>query len=68
LSSQSLAARLGYFDTTRVAAEVERLANGATGEHCVDSWDLADLLGLEVWLQVFLRQQSAEATPATVAT
>jgi asparagine synthase (glutamine-hydrolysing) len=68
LSSQSLAARLGYFDTTRVAAEVERLADGATGEHCVDSWDLTDLLGLEVWLQVFLRERSADATLATAAT
>jgi hypothetical protein len=53
LSSNALAVRLGYLDPERLAPEVARLSAGLGGPDCVASWTLADLFGLEVWLQVF---------------
>ena len=38
---------------TRLAPELARLAEGLNRPDCVDSWDLADTYGLEMWLQVF---------------
>jgi asparagine synthase (glutamine-hydrolysing) len=55
LSPESLSVRLGYLDAHRLAPAVARLSAGSlAGPDCLDSWDLADLFGLEVWLQVFL--------------
>jgi asparagine synthase (glutamine-hydrolysing) len=62
LSSACLGVRLGYFDAHRLAPEVARLSAGLDGADCVKSWDLADLFGLEVWLQVFLVNQSVWRT------
>ncbi|MBI4421389.1 MAG: hypothetical protein HY560_11245 [Gemmatimonadetes bacterium] len=54
LSPESLAVRHGYLDPLRIEREVRRLAGGLTGAEAVAAWELADLFGLEVWLQVFL--------------
>jgi asparagine synthase (glutamine-hydrolysing) len=54
LSDQALGVQLGYFDRARLAQEVSRLSLGLSRSDCVDSWDLADSFGLEVWLQLFL--------------
>lgn len=54
LSPSSLAVQLGYFDADRLGREAARLATNLTGPDCVNSWDLADLFGLEMWLRVFL--------------
>jgi asparagine synthase len=59
LSANSLGVRLGYLDAERLAPEVGRLSAGLTGPDCVASWNLADLFGLEVWLQVFFGEQAA---------
>jgi len=61
LSSTCLGVRLGYFDSQRLVPEVARLSAGLDGADCVKSWDLADLFGLEVWLQVFLASQIEQA-------
>lgn len=53
LSAESLGVRLGFLDDERLAPEVARLSSGLAGEDCLDSWDLADLFGLEMWLRVF---------------
>jgi asparagine synthase (glutamine-hydrolysing) len=53
LSPKSLSARLGYLDNQQLAAELPRLIAGLSRSDCIDSWALADLFGLEVWLQVF---------------
>lgn len=58
LSSDSLGVRLGYFDSARLSAEVSRLSAGLLRPDCEASWNLADLFGFEVWLQVFLRDSS----------
>jgi asparagine synthase (glutamine-hydrolysing) len=54
LSSESMAVRLGYLDRARLGPAIARLSSGLAGSDCVETWDLADLFGLEVWLQVFL--------------
>jgi asparagine synthase (glutamine-hydrolysing) len=53
LTPQSLSIRLGYLDRERLAAELPRLIAGLSRNDCVDSWALADMFGLEDWLQVF---------------
>jgi asparagine synthase (glutamine-hydrolysing) len=58
LSAQSLSARYGYLDSLRFAAELPRLSAGLSRADCLDSWALADLFGLEVWLQVFFGRLS----------
>jgi asparagine synthase (glutamine-hydrolysing) len=58
LSHQSLSVRLGYVDGGRLAAELPRLTAGLSRSDCVDSWALADLFGLEVWLQVFFGRRA----------
>ena len=54
LSSEPLGVQLGYFDRERLVPEIARLRAQLTGPTCAEAWDLGDLLGLEVWLQVFL--------------
>jgi hypothetical protein len=55
LSPSCLGVRMGYLDPARLAPEVAGLVEGLARPDCVDSWSLADLFGLEVWLQVFFR-------------
>ena len=45
--------RRGYLDAGRLGPEVARLSTGSAGADSVDSWELADLFALEIWLQVF---------------
>jgi asparagine synthase (glutamine-hydrolysing) len=61
LTPGSLGVRHGYFDGDRLGAEVTKLRAGLGDADCVKSWDLTDLFGLEVWLQVFLAEQSEES-------
>jgi asparagine synthase (glutamine-hydrolysing) len=56
LSANALAVKFGYLDAERLSTEVARLASGLNGPDCVSSWTLADLFGLEVWLEVFFRR------------
>jgi asparagine synthase (glutamine-hydrolysing) len=59
LTANSLGVSLGYVDATRLAPAVARLsADLVAGASCENSWDLADLVGLEVWLRVFLDKSS----------
>jgi asparagine synthase (glutamine-hydrolysing) len=59
LSRASCAVRFGYLDAERVEPEVARLSEGLSRPDCVASWSLADLFGLEVWLQVFFGERSS---------
>jgi hypothetical protein len=58
LDHDSLALRLGYFDPDELVPAVRKLAAGLSRDDCLDSWDLADAFGLEVWLRVFLSGRS----------
>jgi asparagine synthase (glutamine-hydrolysing) len=53
LSTDCLGVRFGYLDANRLAPELARLASTLNAADCVDSWDLADTYGLEMWLRVF---------------
>jgi asparagine synthase (glutamine-hydrolysing) len=53
LHENCLGVRLGYLDAMELRPELARLAEGLNSLDCVDSWDLADTYGLEMWLQVF---------------
>ena len=53
LTAESLAVRAGYLDPARLPAEVSRVSDQLEGPNCANSWDIADLLGLELWFQVF---------------
>ena len=64
LSPQSLGVRLGYLDPARLASAISGLAADLAGPDCLNSWDLADLFGLEVWLQVFLSSPGARTVSA----
>ena len=59
LARDSLGVRMGYLDPGRLPAEVAALSEGLTRADCTDSWDLADLFGFEVWLQVFFHDRAA---------
>jgi asparagine synthase (glutamine-hydrolysing) len=56
LDTDCLSVRLGYLDATRLRPELARLSEGLTRPDCVDSWELADTYGLEMWLRVFWPQ------------
>jgi asparagine synthetase B (glutamine-hydrolysing) len=53
LESDSLAVRLGYLDGRLLGNELNLLKGRMRGSDCEAAWSLSDLLGLEVWLQVF---------------
>jgi asparagine synthase (glutamine-hydrolysing) len=54
LSPEAAGVRLGYFDERRLSPEVARLTAKLDGADCLNSWDLADAFGLEIWLRMFL--------------
>jgi asparagine synthase (glutamine-hydrolysing) len=58
LTDDPLAVRLGYLDPRRLAPGLARLAAGLDVPGGTERWDLADLFGLETWLQVFLRSDT----------
>jgi hypothetical protein len=54
MSADCLGVRFGYLDAARLAPELSRLASRLdTAGDCVDSWELADTYGLEMWLRLF---------------
>jgi asparagine synthase (glutamine-hydrolysing) len=53
LSPEAAAVQRGYLLGDRIAEEVKALERGLNRADCFDSWDLADMFGLEVWLRVF---------------
>jgi asparagine synthase (glutamine-hydrolysing) len=55
LSRDSLGVRRGYLDPERLAPEVAALSASLSEADTSYSWDLADVFGLEVWLQVFFQ-------------
>ena len=61
LSSDSLGVQLGYLDADRLGPALEGLSMALEGPDCVSGWDLADVFGLEVWLQVFFHSHSGTA-------
>jgi hypothetical protein len=67
LSTRSLGVQMGYLDAARLAPAVASLSTGSlAGPDCTDSWDLADLFGLEVWLKVFFGQRSRMSAATSV--
>lgn len=54
LTREARVVQCGFVDPNRLRREVSRLVDALGGAECTASWDLADLYGLEVWLQVFL--------------
>jgi asparagine synthase (glutamine-hydrolysing) len=66
LSPQSLGVRLDYLDAARLGPAVAQLSLSLAESDCLDSWELADLFGLEVWLQVFLNDPNRRAAPSSV--
>ena len=54
LQSDGLAVKLGYLRGEGLREELERLRDRLRGPDCETAWSLSDLLGLELWLQVFL--------------
>ena len=56
LHTDCLGVRMGFLDAGQLQPELARLAQGLSGPHCADSWELADTYGLEIWLRVFWPQ------------
>ncbi len=52
-----LAVRFGFLDPERLAARAHPPGRILTADDCSDSWDMADMYGLEMWLRVFLGGQ-----------
>ena len=53
LNAGCLGVRFGYLDAACLEPELARLASGLSRADCIDSWELADTYGLEMWLRVF---------------
>jgi asparagine synthase (glutamine-hydrolysing) len=61
LPPDCLGVRMGFLDGARLGAEVQTLAAGLQRADCLDSWSLADLFGLEMWLRVFFGRDHSYA-------
>nr|UXE46010.1 asparagine synthetase [glutamine-hydrolyzing] 3 [uncultured bacterium] len=61
LSPRSAAARMGYLRADHLGEEIARLTRGLERGNSLDSWDLADMFGLELWLQLFMGQGTEQA-------
>lgn len=53
LKADGMAVRLGYLSADTLGEEFDRLRDRVRGESCETAWDLSDLYGLELWLQLF---------------
>ena len=53
-----------YVDARRLRGAVDRLGDGPRHD-CLESWDVADVFGLEVWLQVFFGAQMSNGNLMT---
>jgi asparagine synthase (glutamine-hydrolysing) len=51
--SDTKAARMGYVDRGALTAALEGIEEKLRGQSCEAAWCLSDLLGLELWLQIF---------------
>jgi asparagine synthase (glutamine-hydrolysing) len=60
--------RLGYLDGGRLEAEVGRLSDDLVRADSVNSWELADLFGLEVWLRAFSTSMAGSTGPMGAST
>jgi hypothetical protein len=54
-----MAVGLGYVDEKTLSSELTHLSDKIRRSDCLVSWALCDLLGLEVWLQVFFGEKTA---------
>jgi asparagine synthase (glutamine-hydrolysing) len=54
LGPESQSVRWGFIDSARLQPELDQLLPRLSGPDSTASWDLSDLYGLEIWLQVFL--------------
>lgn len=61
LEDGGMAVSLGYAKGDVMRAEVARLKDRIRGPDCGVTWSLSDLLGLELWLQVFFGDKTAYA-------
>lgn len=63
LQADAVAVRLGYVNRDAMSAELGRLKDGLRGHRDAQiAWALSDLLGLEMWLQVFFEAGSTKST------
>jgi asparagine synthase (glutamine-hydrolysing) len=60
LHPDGVAVRLGYLDADVLREELHRLRHQIQGPTCEITWSLAELLGLELWLQVFFSEGSKQ--------
>ena len=60
LQSGGMVIRQGYVDEEVMNNELIRLRDQIQRPDCLVSWDLYDLLGLEIWLQVFFGETITE--------
>lgn len=60
LRSDGMATQLGYTDASVLSQEVARVKGRIPGRTNVLSWKLTDLVGLELWLQVFFKHAGQE--------
>jgi len=67
LGSESMIARLGYVVPQAVERELARAKEALSSSTCEVSWALRDLVGLELWLQLFIGREQAEWSNPTHA-
>ena len=53
LEAEEMAVKFGYIEEAVLRKNLVRMKDRIRGPNCLVSWDLSDLLGLELWLQVF---------------
>jgi asparagine synthase (glutamine-hydrolysing) len=58
LESDGMALKLGYVKGNVIRSELERLKDRMQGPTCEAAWSFSDLLGLELWLQVFFGENN----------
>jgi len=56
----------GYVDGEVMNSQLKQLRDQIRRTDCSVSWSLSDLLGLEIWLQVFFGETIAEKEVGTV--
>ncbi len=55
LGPDAVAVREGYLSSETLMTELDRARTRLDGPECDIAWSLSDLLGLELWLRVFIR-------------
>ncbi|MFQ5656812.1 MAG: asparagine synthase-related protein [Candidatus Methylomirabilales bacterium] len=71
-SDKTMAVRMGYLNRDILIEQLDKIKDKLRGDTCDTAWSLSDLVGLELWLQVFFGEddngQRGEQSPKTVAT